>query len=473
MKNIKKLFSSILVLVVSLTSIMGLNAATGTITVNNAVVGQNYSIYRILELESYDKTNNNYIYRANSTWSGFVSTATDYLVAKSENGATYYTWKKGASESEFAKKALEYANSNSIDALSTKTATTTQVKFTGLSLGYYLVNSSVGSILHLTSTDPDGIVNEKNSLTPDIKKEVKEDSTGKFGSTNDASINDVVYFETTVTTGASYGSYKIYDKMDAGLTLNSSSIKLYTRNVVNGKDVDTLVDSTNYTINLSETGYTFSVSISDAYVSIQPVGTKLVLKYDAIVNENAVIEGSGNNNETYLTFGNDSETDKKKTTTYVYAFDLVKVDGNDKEKKLLNGAEFKLYASDGTTLINVVLKDATKNIYRVAVGNETGVTIKAGSAIIEGLDKDTYYLEEVVAPVGFNPLSSKVQFNVTAKSTDNTVARTKVTVENYSGEKLPETGGTGTLMFVTCGSVLVLAFGLILVTKLRAYKENI
>ena len=33
---------------------------TGTITINNAVDGQTYTIYKLLDLESYDKTKNNY-----------------------------------------------------------------------------------------------------------------------------------------------------------------------------------------------------------------------------------------------------------------------------------------------------------------------------------------------------------------------------------------------------------------------------
>ena len=36
---------------------------TGTITINNAVDGQTYTIYKLLDLESYDKKNNNYSYK--------------------------------------------------------------------------------------------------------------------------------------------------------------------------------------------------------------------------------------------------------------------------------------------------------------------------------------------------------------------------------------------------------------------------
>lgn len=464
MKNIKKLLSVLFLLVVSFTQVLRVNAAgTGTITVNKAIVGETYSIYRILDLETYDKANNHYIYRANATWKAFVEDANlggKYLEAKNENGATYYVWKENASVVDFTKEAKKYAEDNNITATASKVATTTTVKFENLDLGYYLVKSSVGALLHLDTTDPNGVVNEKNTVKPDIKKEVKEDSTSEFGSVNDAQIGDTVEFQTTVTVGAGYTSYVVYDIMSNGLTLNANSIEAYI-----GTDK---VDASNYTISTTTTGYTFVLTFKDEFIAKQPIGTNIVIKYSAVLNEKAVIEGAGNDNKTKLTW-NDGTTDEKKTTTYAYVFELVKT---DKDKNELSGAEFKLYDNDGNE-VKVVLKDEASNTYRVAVEGETGVTIKAGKAIIEGLDADTYYLEEVVAPVGFNKLTSRVKVIVTKISANNTFERTSIDVVNYTGKELPETGSTGTTLFVTFGSILVLGFGLLLVTKLRAYKENI
>ncbi len=464
MKNIKKLLSVLFLLVVSFTQVLRVNAAgTGTITVNKAIVGETYSIYRILDLETYDKANNHYIYRANATWKAFVEDANlggKYLEAKNENGATYYVWKENASVVDFTKEAKKYAEDNNITATASKVATTTTVKFENLDLGYYLVKSSVGALLHLDTTDPNGVVNEKNTVKPDIKKEVKEDSTSEFGSVNDAQIGDTVEFQTTVTVGAGYTSYVVYDIMSNGLTLNANSIEAYI-----GTDK---VDASNYTISTTTTGYTFVLTFKDEFIAKQPIGTNIVIKYSAVLNEKAVIEGAGNDNKTKLTW-NDGTTDEKKTTTYAYVFELVKT---DKDKNELSGAEFKLYDADGKE-VKVVLKDEASNTYRVAVEGETGVTIKAGKAIIEGLDADTYYLEEVVAPVGFNKLTSRVKVIVTKISANNTFERTSIDVVNYTGKELPETGSTGTALFVTFGSILVLGFGLLLVTKLRAYKENI
>lgn len=463
MKTIKRIFSLLLAFVFAIVQVNPVNADdnTGSITINKAVVNETYKIYKILDLETYDAVNNHYIYRANSNFKAFLDDANlglKYLDKKNENGDAYYVWKENANEKEFAKEALAYAEENNI-ASTYKKATSTTVKFEGLSLGYYLVNSSVGTLLHLTTTNPDGVVNEKNTVVPDVDKDVKENSTGEYGKENDAKIGDTVEFKSTIIIGAGYSDYVLYDNMSAGLTLNSDSIKLYVN--------DTLVDSNNYTVDTSVTGYTFVVTFDNDYIASLPRNTKIEVKYTAILNKDAVIEGDGNINETYLKYGN-AVTDTKKTTTYTYSFNLKKTDKDGNE---LTGAEFKLYDKNNNEI--AVVYDKETSTYRVAEAGETGETIKVGHAVIEGLDNDTYYLEEVVSPVGYNKLTSRVEFTVNKKESNKTYVRSEVTVKNYTGSQLPETGGIGTILFVTFGLTLVLVFGVLLVTKLRAYKENI
>lgn len=463
MKTIKRIFILLLAFVFAIVQVNPVNADdnTGSITINKAVVNETYKIYKILDLETYDAVNNHYIYRANSNFKAFLDDANlglKYLDKKNENGDAYYVWKENADEKEFAKEALAYAEENNI-ASTYKKATSTTVKFEGLSLGYYLVNSSVGTLLHLTTTNPDGVVNEKNTVVPDVDKDVKENSTGEYGKENDAKIGDTVEFKSTIIIGAGYSDYVLYDNMSVGLTLNSDSIKLYVN--------DTLVDSNNYTVDTSVTGYTFVVTFDNDYIASLPRNTKIEVKYTAILNKDAVIEGDGNINETYLKYGN-AVTDTKKTTTYTYSFNLKKTDKDGNE---LTGAEFKLYDKNNNEI--AVVYDKETSTYRVAEAGETGETIKVGHAVIEGLDNDTYYLEEVVSPVGYNKLTSRVEFTVNKKESNKTYVRSEVTVKNYTGSQLPETGGIGTILFVTFGLTLVLVFGVLLVTKLRAYKENI
>lgn len=461
MKNIKKLFGLLFTFVFALVQVNAAN--NGTITINKAIVDETYSIYRVLDLETYDKTNNHYIYRANENFEAFITSTEGqkYLEARNENGATYYVWKTGADVVEFSKAALAYAKANSVTPVDSKKATSTTVKFDKLPLGYYLVDTTTGSLLNLTTTNPDAVIAEKNTVVPKVDKDVKEDSTSAYGKTNDATIGDTVEFKATITTGAGYTKYVLRDTMSAGLTFNANSVVV--------KVGTTTVDKSNYTVTPNKDGYTFVVEFKDSYIVTLPKNTVIEVYYTATLNENAVVEGNGNPNELDLTYGENNTTDKVKTTTYTYAFDLVK---NDKDKNQLEGAKFKLLDKTGKE-IKVVLVDVTKNIYRVAVGNEEGVLIVVGKATIEGLDADEYQLEEVEAPVGYNKLTSTVKFTITGKNGNNTYERVSNEVINYTGSQLPETGGMGTTLFLTLGSILVIGFGLLLVTKLRVYKENI
>lgn len=468
MKKIKKTLSLLLLLVLSLAQVGNVKAdgTKGTITINNAIVNETYSIYRILDLETYDAQNNHYIYRANSKWQAFINDASKggkYLEAKNENGNTYYVWKENADQVEFTEEAIAYANANSTETEASKKATSTTVQFTELDLGYYLVSSSVGSLLHLTTTNPNGEINEKNTIKPEVDKEVKENSTGVYGKENDATIGDTVEFKSTITTGAGFKDYVLYDKMSTGLTLNPGSIKAY---VIDNND-EVAIDEQYYTVNTNVEGYAFTVTFDNEFIAKQPRNTKIVVKYTATLNENATIEGTGNINETNLKYGNDT-TETKTTTTYTYKFNLKKTDADEKE---IEGAEFKLYKDNKEIL--VVLENEADSIYRVAVGNEAGVTIKVGHATIKGLDAGTYYLEEVVSPEGYNKLTSKQEVEVKGKNNDNSFHINDISVVNYTGSLLPETGGIGTMLFITFGLILILGFGLLLVTKLRAYKANI
>ena len=468
MKNIKKLFGLLFAFVFALVQVNA--AGNGSITINKAVVNETYSIYRVLDLETYDKTNNHYIYRANADFKAFVESteASAYLEAKNENGNTYYVWKGDKTDTRvqaFAKLAFAYAEKNSVEPVASTKATSTTVEFKNLDLGYYLMSSTTAEkdtrLLSLTTTNPSATTREKNTLTPDVDKEVEE--KGTYGKTNDASIGDTVNFKATITVGAGYTDYKLRDKMSAGLTFNANSVVVKVNN--------TVVDSSNYTVRTDVSGYTFVIEFKNEYIVALPKNTVITVTYSAILNENAIVEGEGNPNVLDLAYG-DTNTPEKKTITYSYAFDVIKIDG--KEQTQLTGAEFRLYdAKTGGNEIKVVLVDATSNTYRVARANETGVTIKAGKATILGLDAGTYYLEEVVAPTGYNKLTSRVEIIISKINNDKTFRRFITNVENYTGSQLPETGGIRTTLFLTLGSILVIGFGLLLVTKLRVYKENI
>lgn len=50
----------------------GTQSTVGSITINNAIPGHEYKLYKILILESYNNTNAAYSYKVTDTWRNFL-----------------------------------------------------------------------------------------------------------------------------------------------------------------------------------------------------------------------------------------------------------------------------------------------------------------------------------------------------------------------------------------------------------------
>lgn len=483
----KKIINTLLVLAVVLVQLIPsslVNAATisgkggtnGTITIDNAIEGKTYTIYRIFDLESYsyDKddqgniTNPAFVYKVSANWTNFINQNTIKGVYVNVDNDGVVTWVNGADVSAFAKLAIAYAKTNNITYDGQQKAETTPLIFSDLTLGYYLVDSTVGTLCGLNTTKPNVTISEKNDV-PTIDKKVKDVNT--WEDENNAQIGDKVEYKTTITVKSGAENYVLKDTMTEGLTPNNDV------EVFNGSNK---VSSDNYTITYENNGFT--LSFKNEYISTLEADTVITVTYSATLNEKALIckqNACGHNdNKTYLEYGDNNKTNEDETRTYTYEFKLVKTKKDGTE---LTGAEFKLYdALTGGNEIKVF--EVSTGVYRVAKTAEElekaeKTTIKAGAAIIEGLDSDkTYYLEEVVQPAGYNKLTSRVEVKLNEKTglgeTTNVIEVVK-TVINYTGTELPSTGGIGTTLFITIGSILVLAMGTILVTKLRISKMEI
>ena len=499
MKIIKKIAAIMLsvMMVLGMCSVVGAVETSGTletdkgkITIDNAIVDQTYTIYRILELESFsDKTTTkpntgNYAYKAVKEWENFIKTGEgkDYLEIK--DGYVY--WKGDNSDARaavFAKKALDYAkdSKNNITAsLQPVTAKSTTVTFENLPLGYYLVDSSTGALCSLNTTDTDVTIEEKNAA-PTVEKKVQEDSkigaTDEYGESNTADIGQTVNFKTTITAQAGAQNYVLHDKMDKGLTFSGS--------VSVTKGNQTFTTPTDYNLVVStptaiEDGCTFEIVFTSDFCNKLKAGDEIVVTYSATLNEEAVIAGDGNKNETWLKYGDSSVTTHKTTTTKTYEIPVFKYTKKTAENKtgLLN-AEFTLSKNtDGTNPIKLVdiTNGAAEGKYRVAKTGEATTTDKVitpatGKFTIQGLDADIYYLTETKQPDGYNKLSKAVKIVIDEKGNitvdDKTPSTELVEVENKSGSILPSTGGMGTTLFYIFGAILVVGSGVVLITKKR------
>lgn len=499
MKIIKKVAAIMLsvMMVLGMCSVVGAVETSGTsetdkgkITIDNAIVDQTYTIYRILELESFsDKTTTkpntgNYAYKAVKEWEDFIKTGEgkDYLEIK--DGYVY--WKgdnTDARAAELAKKALVYAKDikNNITAsLQPVTAKSTTVTFENLPLGYYLVDSSTGAFCSLNTTDTDVTIEEKNAA-PTVEKKVQEDSkigaTDEYGESNTADIGQTVNFKTTITAQAGAQNYVLHDKMDKGLTFSGS--------VSVTKGNQTFTTPTDYNLVVStptaiEDGCTFEIVFTSDFCNKLKAGDEIVVTYSATLNEEAVIAGDGNKNETWLKYGDSSVTTHKTTTTKTYEIPVFKYTKKTAENKTgLPNAEFTLSKNtDGTNPIKLVdiTNGAAEDKYRVAKTGEATTTDKVitpatGKFTIQGLDADIYYLTETKQPDGYNKLSKAVKIVIDEKGNitvdDKTPSTELVEVENKSGSILPSTGGMGTTLFYIFGAILVIGSGVVLITKKR------
>ena len=174
-------------------------------------------------------------------------------------------------------------------------------------------------------------------------------------------------------------------------------------------------------------------------------------------------DDDANSNTVTMTYSNQTQTD----VTYVETYDFIvyKTDGTS----FLDGAEFKLY--DAATEGNQILlsKDDT-GYYKDAAGSaDTTIDIdSADGCNVRGLAPGTYYLEEVAVPGGYNKLSAREPVTVTADAT----AAVEITVVNNPGTELPSTGGIGTTIFYVVGGLLIVAAGVLLITRKRMSRER-
>lgn len=480
MKHMKKAISLMLMLLLTLAMSVTAFAADekGSITINGVSEDNTYEIYQLLDLESYNSETGVYSYTVNEAWKTFFQTdeSKTYFTIDEQGYATWTAAEDDDTVAAFAKKALAYAQTNDISPVKSSenegefVITDTSGKFSDLELGYYLVDSTMGALCGLTTTNPNASINAKNG-TPIVDKQVKEDITNQWGDSNTADVGQIVEFRVTIDVHAGAENYVLHDKMSEGLTF-SEVTKI--EHIIPGQQSHGVTKDTDYQVvtdGLTD-GCTFEVKFTQSFCDHLEKNDKIVVSYSAVLNEKAIIAQGGNPNETWLDYGEGNHTTPDTTQTYTFGFDIIKTDGQD---KLIDGAEFRIYdaASGGNEIGVVLMEDGVT--YRRAKADETPVSIvvKDGKIRVVGFDNGTYYLEETVTPAGYNQLAARQKFIIADKNLDATFnddiysTGSGVHVINKSGTRLPETGGTGTVMFIVIGMIVALGTGVLLVTKKR------
>lgn len=503
------------------------DGATGSITIKNAQKADSYSLYKILDL-SYSKDasgNEAFAYTAESGWGSFLDTAKVSVASDAEtyftsvegpttgNGSDavtvkYYQWNTKVEQTAenvqaFAQKALAFAK-NSDNGISkvaitgTASADNASVTFSGLDLGYYLIDSSLGAVCALDTNQTDIEIYDKNGA-PTVTKEVQENPGSSWGTVNDAGIGDTVNYRVEIKGAKNVlaQGYVLTDTMGKGLTFNQDSLKVYKGSSWETKtELANMADKVVLTLGTTADGATFTLTfnVDNSSIADSTVGQdsdNLYIEYSATVNDDAdcstfvksveaiPTEATVNRNTVTLAYGDGKTTEPSITWTNVLPMKIEKYTNVGNTEKVLAGATFKLYSDEN---LNQVVKfdaslpetDGTKTVSMYKHTSKSSVeelvTPESGLIILRGLDAGTYYLKETKAPAGYNLAKDPIKVVVghDGKYTvdddgANTVELVKVL--NNTGTELPSTGGMGTTVIYVVGGLLVAAAVVLLVAK--------
>lgn len=471
----------------------------GSITLENAVVGDEYKVYKILTLESYVK-DKAYSYKRNGDgWDKFInSTQGTQFFESNENG--YVKLKSTADNDTAARKiaiyAIGFAQANRDTVTPTKTVRaeatskteTTKVVFNDLELGYYVVESTSGTACAITTTDPDATIKDKHD-NPSVNKIIEHGGVVKDNhKMNSVNLGETVYFETTINVKPGAKNYVLHDTMDSNL--ENFFVYEVNCNLPNSKNQNTSLATTGaenekmvnvrpgaFNSEKPTDGCTFELSFTNLFYTTyrQQIDrgelTKIYVKYYATVGNKAPIN-TAMKNTTYLTYGeNNLETDKSETETYTYGIPVFKYTGTNTP---LADAKFILSKVENATEADAIKFTSNDAFYRYTIdqtnrgGNTTLVSPTEGRFEIQGLEAGTYYLKETEAPKGYNKIQKSIKIEILEDGSikvDNNAITGDVRVQNNTGSILPSTGGMGTTLIYVVGSILVLASGIVLFSK--------
>ena len=319
MKRMRKLLSVLcaLSLLVCLAVFAAADGTTCTLTLNNSgATAHTFEVYQIFTGDlSVNDAGGKVL--ANIVWGSGVTADGQTAMGNAAEKAESITTE--AEAAAFANDLV--ANGYLTGAASVTVAAGASGSVADLAPGYYLVKDVDGTqdlengayTAYLLQVVGDVTATTKLD-TPSVKKKVKyindsEDadiSDNAWQDSADHDIGDIIPYQLTGTLPGNFASYETYtyqftDELSGGLTYQADA-KVY---LVNG---ETETDITSYAAiapAAATAGATLTVSFEDLKtVPGVTAASKIVVRYTAELNENAVIGAAGNPNTVYLTYSN-------------------------------------------------------------------------------------------------------------------------------------------------------------------------
>ena len=464
MKKLSKvlvlLLSAIMVLAMSV-SVFAAPSTDGSIAVTTNFKGQSYSLYQIFDAETVpgrtSDQNDGISYKLMPEKTDLKATVGGTVV----DGAQWFTIDSKGNisvnnpgpelNSDAFRAWVEAYGKQTGDTKTAASDNDPNIKWTGLTEGYYYITTTTGSLVTVDSIKPNAEVEDKNTIPTVDKKITGASNFSDEGKKAFAQLGTDVEYTATVTIGKGSKNVKFHDAMDTGLDFKTGSI------VVTG------IASGDYEIlSTPETGDTFTIKFKDGLAE----RTVITIKYKATVNAEALTKLE---NHAKVTYGdNNTSTEESKTEVYNAEIGVIKYDGNKSANKFLGDAGFilknsagKYYHLSGTT-VSWVDDEANADVH-------TSASADGKVPAFTGLAAGEYTLVEKTVPSGYNKAADTP---VTIAERDYTTGNlSKIEeIENHTGTELPSTGGIGTVIFYVLGSALLIGCGIVLISRKRMQK---
>lgn len=498
MKKLRKIFALLIAMVMVLgmsTMAFAQEAAStetggsATIKVTNPAKGETYTVYKIFDATVTGTENGSISYKGN-----IPAALSEYF---EKIGSTDYVQKKEGVTDQQILTAIQ-DNASSFTQVATVTSDGSQLTFTGLNYGYYVIATSheddtAGkALVTVTSTNPNAEIQDKNANVPTVPED------GKTVNDEDVAVGETLTytlkFTTTTYEGAGSTAKQILSYI-ATDTLPEYLSNVTVTGITIGGDAYTVDGEVPQFENKKIVIPWVDDATAENPKSLYANGAEVVITYTAVVNDKIAIAGAGNTNTftlTYRTTDGEKTPDQNTDTVTIksYAIAIKKV--ND-EGTALPGATFQF-----PFYVNETAAADGSYVYAGTTAGE-GLTNEittpdSGEIVVKGVASGTYSVSETAAPQGYNQLTAPVSVPATVNSetttnttwyldengevtdtetetvvtyTNNNLSATATVVVNKVGTTLPSTGGIGTTIFYIIGAILVIGAGVVLVTRRR------